>query len=873
MKKHFLSLLAALICGSIASSAAITESEALQIVKANRSAEGFTNSGVNFFASQVDTIVNNYRCPVEVSTIREQWVTDNTPKWLIFVDEEPMECWSHNCSYYYVPEEVNSVQDAPIVRFDGCLPPAITDLFGVEIAFQKPQYTFTNLNISNHSNNLIPGIETESTNKIGALFIGPDGDSDDLPRTNADFSLLYQMLTQHFGVSPSNIMMFLGGSGTYSVDADLDGNGIDELIRPYPYDDWGACFDQFINRYRNANFDHIFVYLGPFNYDFTTGQSAESRTNPSVYIDDHISTLPGRVKSVLACGKGSVYKFHRGVVINVDNAYYDYSLASSFVSNWVDALLERDHLNQTTVYSDSIHDGYISLREAFNYAKNHVTSPITATIDSERIEQGLADVLSFDYTPCNLNSLGVRQVDGFSRVTWDCPDLWIRNHDDGITHQESECITVSNSSSNTKYIYVKVRNLSIDPYELMDDSIHLSWSTNAISALGQQTGENHIGKIALENDIAIGDYNILKYAWTLPSSLVSYTRLNGGSLSISLFSTLHSYSEQIYGPCRKQVTLHDATKGTIDMQPLSARSKHGVEIPIHLNNLTTQNLGNKFSIELIPSTISSATLNNKLSMTLELSTPLYQAWLSGGAMSNGFTSMGNKKYSFTMDGAQLTDIPVMSSSDVILLSIFAPTNVLQIADQKSEFFVVLKDENGRIVDGQTIVVYKDSSTDDVNPGGPGEPFPGIGAGFNGSNILLSAKNVYTPSDYEWYDSDEQLRSESEQLNISLDESNKCYTLVVNSTEDGSSKRAIIDLKDYNFISATSGSSGGLNVQLLKPAAEGTVLSVTSMATGATFSQTVPMGENNVTIACEDAQLYVANVTVGGIIRDSRIVVK
>lgn len=80
-------------------------------------------------------------------------------------------------------------------------------------------------------------------------------------------------------------------------------------------------------------------------------------------------------------------------------------------------------------------------------------------------------------------------------------------------------------------------------------------------------------------------------------------------------------------------------------------------------------------------------------------------------------------------------------------------------------------------------------------------------------------------------------------------------------------------EDYNFISATSGSSGGLNVQLLKPAAEGTVLSVTSMATGATFSQTVPMGENNVTVACEDAQLYVASVMVNGIIRDSRIVVK
>lgn len=90
MRNLFLIMFVALLCCSSneALASAITQDEALLLVKSNRSAEGLSNTDVNFYITEVDTIVNNYRCPVDYEWYEDGLlVGENTEKLSLPVTE------------------------------------------------------------------------------------------------------------------------------------------------------------------------------------------------------------------------------------------------------------------------------------------------------------------------------------------------------------------------------------------------------------------------------------------------------------------------------------------------------------------------------------------------------------------------------------------------------------------------------------------------------------------------------------------------------------------------------------------------------------------------------------------------------------------
>ena len=76
-----------------------------------------------FYIAPIDSIYDDGDDSCIIDSIPQQeWLTShNTPKWFIFVDEDPMKGWSHSCSYYYIPQVFSYTNEnsIPIVRFNG----------------------------------------------------------------------------------------------------------------------------------------------------------------------------------------------------------------------------------------------------------------------------------------------------------------------------------------------------------------------------------------------------------------------------------------------------------------------------------------------------------------------------------------------------------------------------------------------------------------------------------------------------------------------------------------------------------------------------------------------------------------------------------
>ena len=76
-----------------------------------------------FYITPIDSIYDDGDGSCIIDSFPQQdWLTSHTtPKWLIFVDEDPLKGWSHPCAYYYIPQHYSFMDETniPIVKFNG----------------------------------------------------------------------------------------------------------------------------------------------------------------------------------------------------------------------------------------------------------------------------------------------------------------------------------------------------------------------------------------------------------------------------------------------------------------------------------------------------------------------------------------------------------------------------------------------------------------------------------------------------------------------------------------------------------------------------------------------------------------------------------
>lgn len=104
MKKFFSIFLLASVA-FLLQATVVDQSTALQLVK---SLYGERADSVNYYVGSVEKYVNKYYSPVNTDEAASiDWLSGSDEKWLIAVDEQPLLRWGHDCSYFYIPKEVD----------------------------------------------------------------------------------------------------------------------------------------------------------------------------------------------------------------------------------------------------------------------------------------------------------------------------------------------------------------------------------------------------------------------------------------------------------------------------------------------------------------------------------------------------------------------------------------------------------------------------------------------------------------------------------------------------------------------------------------------------------------------------------------------
>jgi hypothetical protein len=136
------------------------------------------------------------------------------------------------------------------------------------------------------------------------------------------------------------------------------------------------------------------------------------------------------------------------------------------------------------------------------------------------------------YAKDALNDLGAEPYTG-GFVNWESPDIWVRNQPDGLsnfTHQ-SPVFSRITGATNTKYVYVRLRNRSCVDFQTADGNVSLFWAKASTGLSWPIPWDGSVnlpltnlplgGLIASQpvTNVLGGRDLILQFAWQIPDPL------------------------------------------------------------------------------------------------------------------------------------------------------------------------------------------------------------------------------------------------------------------------------------------------------------------------------------------------------------------
>lgn len=894
MKKKALCALVVLLCcwAVDATASTLTEDEALQIVKNSRIVEGLSNTDVNFYIAEVDTIINNYRCPVDVNTITEAWVTDNTPKWLVFVDEEPTKAWRHNCNYYYLPQNISTEN---IFSVNGYLPPRLVNLRIVEKHTRDIEYKTYSLSSDYRARRsmILPNPLAQETEVV---LIGSCETVNDVHRTWNDISSIYKVLTSVYNIPKQNIHVAIGGNPGMeapelcNIPHDLDQDGIDENVKSFY--GYHSIFDSIANRANPERIKHLFVFYGGESMPIPTGLNNALYSHRDYVLQNHIASINPIFANLFCVCNGATQFFssdYSDLSFTIgsvgDFSFYDttnYTI-DPIVKHWVEAheqvIVDDDTHSVELINTDLNNDGIISLDEVISYISNCNLEPaVLYHPDSVVLNSSFNKFPLYTdlYIRDNNEDTGIEPNMTISNgITWNSPDIWIRNQDDGETNQFDDCLSIRNGNT-TKYIYVRIHNKGGRPYTAGNKNVKISWGGIDLMQYPIEYCEAYEATtIPLDMDIEADSSVIVKCPIYLSEDLVSQLQANGGIASIgvtALVSDRQWYWGESPDPVGNVTDYNDlAFKKCLFLNPVKAMSIFDGTIVSQMYSEATIPFNincEAASIEIIPDVCNTTnSLPNNLTLSLSLSSELYNQWVQNGSQSSGFSAVSKNK--FRLSNTICTISEVFGTGTLFLkskvLSAMTPAN-----DFVALYHIIAKDENGNIIDGASVnIKIEGDNTHITGPGDGGIVVPGIGFGSNNNGqIQLSAKNVTKPSEYNWYDMDDNNIGNDETITILPEECENVYYLSVKDIESGNVGFAAIDLCEYNIITGVKAFGDGISIQTLKPAILGTVVRVTSVQDCRITDYSMSTGEQNAFVDNLSSGIYVISLIYNGEVMNS-----
>lgn len=828
-----------------------------------------------------------------------EWLSSDY-NWLIIVDEEPNKSWNHACGYVYVQSEVKKNSPVMRYRFSGQKFPTNTRFDRVDA-----------INRYGERANIKPSLTASPTDyntavasRTYALVLDcASGQEDNKEQYWNDCSFIYKVLNKKYNVPEDNIYVLMGGydAATHRLDvrynkadgngfdscSDLDGNGTSDIHASVGRNDLYNTIRTLAQKVTNQ--DQLLVFVtGNGGYDNDTESNYIQLWNGekmmSMQFDDLLDGINARAINIVLgqsmaggfaqalSGKGRV------ICAACDSTEAATSCSdipfTEFLYRWTSAMNQAD-AEGNCINSDVDSNGRTTIEEAFVYASESLSTTPSIESNPLSIQEDLAFnniPKSYDlYIKDDSNDTGKEPntTDHF----WNSPDVWFRNQDDGILHQENEPITIDGDEGFV-YIYTKVRNRGKDNYNGKGMYLHYLYASTPFANAstffrndrdsGLDGGE--ISGVKTVPAIAAGDSIILKKTFFIDSDLVQQLTNRLGVLNLNMLFVLSD---------KKAIAEYDITE---ELKKTMAAVRNS-------NNVAQHNKSYYFPDRMDTTIVVrfSCDIDTKLEMlannvslkdaevAIELSDGAFMEWTKNGRKSFNVTPCSSNPKKFYLNGnGSFLETKGTSKLDSIKItcSCVANANV----QQPLKFGILRTNaKTGEIISGADFEVMFNKTYTEYT-----EVEPKISTDLTDGIYTLSETNIYGNANYEWSNAEGAHIASGKTIQIDASKASGKYQLKVD-TEDGAVGCADVVLYNVPIIESASidASENDLLVKLSRPATASTSIMVSGATTNVQNKYNLLIGEKSFKIPIVEYPkgVYIVSVIEADKILGSKTVVK
>ncbi len=893
----------------------ITETQALQLVKNNYS----SNTLIHIYIAETDSIFDDGDDSCIFDSIPQQdWLTSKTtPKWLVFVDEDPMKGWCHSCSYYYIPQQYDytNTNTIPVVRFNGTkYPRYIVMSFVNENLCENLNYSYKSLSFKRDD------FWDDYYWDTDVLFMGGGYNKNSNHwRFWNDCNYLYETLQSVYKIHPLTMYSCYAGNSGLLYDNDIITNN-GGIFSPIPYY-FGYKHNSFTKEGIYEMFDYLSTEVEIYNFvvyischgniDSTTGNPYLALWNIDDYdmplfgndlrlyaseLDSLLGTINSQTTTIILqnCHSGAFIETLSKPGRVIITACGPDEESSSFPSNDTDAYFYNVFSNYFThafhgedlegnpVNTDYDNNGMVSMAEAYYYANEHDTLSTEHPMYCSN-PLWLGEELTFDILPDtanlfirdNLQDVGSK-IHASTGTYWNSPDIWVRNDDDGFYFKENDHLLVG--SDEKLYIYVRVNNRGYRNYVDPSKYLHLYWKENSLNMSKDAifgTGSPYGGKIttlSLDTAIAVDTSCIYRYVWQLPSTLVSRAASNGSILDIEVLALVNDYTTSVVpdDACgmialrehsnvamRKENTILPSLGVYVDGGGMMVyQAKRVVTIPIYVNAVDNNAIS---KITLISDLSSSGSSFSFCDYYLELSPGIYNLSSNLSRTNITTTNSAPEKYKLNAAGSSF-EFKVPQNGVDSLIFYCEYNNRAPASDINHILHLKMTNSSDSIIDVETYTIKIDAT------GGTG---PGIiMLNGNDGSCQLVATDISEPSRIEWFNPQDELIGESDTLCLNASRQQGEYTLRVASEKTGAVAYATAIIHDESAIESISPNpfNGQFTVRLSHPAVANTIIRLSPLSgNGRVAEYPVIVGEREVAVSAENclSGIYIVSLIENG----------
>ena len=799
--------------------------------------------------------------------------------WLVFVDEEPMKGWEHDCVTYHIPMTIEGSN--PIYYFRRTSlrrPPQGISLSPFQHYNRYGNHSSDKPYVT--SNPLINGNYSDAAIHTYAVIIsGGISPISNHERYWNDCSYIYQTLVNRYGIpkshikvlmsdglDPSSDMRLADGSGFVSSPSDLDFDNLPDINYSATKSNITQCFEDLNDSIDNN--DHLFVFVIDHGTVLASGESAICLWNNDNLSSSELSSIlndcnAGYINIVMGqCHSGGFVSTlsQPGRVIATACAANQLSWGcydipyDEFVHWWTEALNEENPY--TAGLSDKVYNnGPMTMRYAFAYAKTKDRYNETPQYDSSPLSVG--EDLSFDSMPDKVSlyikdfsdDTGSEPYEGDDYCN--SPDIWVRNQHDGLVTQEHQNPYITEPQQ-ILHVYVKMRNRGTEPYmghgkfcKIYWQEAGLSMTKNSWLGIKDRTQDQLYGgpisRAEIRDTIMPGDSAIVHLLW--PTEDMIYTLMQSENYrlhSCLLTKISDSYMNDSLEVSFNQLTVavnqkrNIAQKNLMIFGPddLMSLGTNGVA----LNVRNTYNMERAFNVEF-HNLNTSTNIFEDADVYLNLSDGIQQAWEVGGYKAKGITyNNGNIVY-LNSFGSRLENL-ILDALQLDKIHFLCNFNANNNNTTDYEFLILLRDSlTGNVIGSETFRIER-----------------GPTASLNGTVIFDEGEDSYhlttssTPGSYDclWMTDDGHVISKGLSARRTVGAYEAVKARMVSKSDGSFVDLPVCRTKGPRIANVVNIGQNDLRVTLSKPVTKGTSLEVSS--TDGMFSMEKTLDEGATTMA-------------------------